>query len=382
MLPPPRRGSNGDCPQSAGNLEGLTESKRRRDALAAGFAAERIAALLITHLPNIRYLTGFTGSNAVLLVWPGSACLFTDPRYELQAASQCDCPVRIMKGPLIAEAANEIRKRKTRRLGIEGDRLTYRQGLDLASALGKRVGIKPVSGMVEARRAVKSAAELRAIRKSVELNSLALENALKHFRAGMTERQLAGRIAFEMRELGAEGESFPAIVASGAHSALPHAEPRTAPIKAGRFLLIDMGASLNGYASDMTRTFHVGEPTRKARELYCAVLEAQLAAIDAVHPGALAADVDAAARNVLRRQGLAGYFRHSTGHGLGLEIHETPRLGEKSRDVLAAGMAITIEPGAYIPGFGGVRIEDTVMVTGRGCEILTPTPKDLVVITE
>jgi Xaa-Pro aminopeptidase len=359
----------------------LTETKRRRDALAATFAAERIGVILITHLPNVRYLTGFTGSNALLLLGPGWASLYTDPRYDLQAASQCDCPVKIVQGPLIPEAVKEIRKRRTRRLGIEGDRLTYQQGLELVSALGKRVEIKPLTGLVERLRAIKSASEIRAIRKSVLLNSLALENALKQLRPGMTERQLAARIGFEMRQLGAEGESFPAIVASGPHSALPHAEPRAIAIKPGRFLLIDMGASLDGYASDMTRTFHLGEPSRKARDLYCAVLEAQLAAIDAVRPGALAADVDAAARNVLRLKGMAGFFRHSTGHGLGLEIHESPRLGEKSKEVLAAGMAITIEPGAYLPGFGGVRIEDTVMVTGRGCEVLTPTPKELLVIT-
>lgn len=354
--------------------------KRRRDALAAKLSSERAGALLISHLPNVRYLTGFTGSNALLLFGPGWASLYTDPRYDLQAASQCDCPVKIVQGPLIPEAVKEIRRRQVRRLAIEADRLTYQQGLDLASALGKRVAIKPVIGLVETLRAVKSAAEARAIRQSVELNSLALENALKQFRPGMTERQLAARIAFEMRHLGAEGESFPAIVASGPHSALPHAEPRAVPIKAGRFLLIDMGASLNGYASDMTRAFHVGAPSRKARELYSAVLEAQLAAIEAVRPGARAADVDAAARNVLRREGLGDFFRHSTGHGLGLEIHESPRLGEKSKEVLEAGMAITVEPGAYLPGFGGVRIEDTVMVTRSGCEVLTPTPKELLVI--
>lgn len=368
-------------PPAVDTLEGLPESKRRRAALAASFAAQRIDALLITHAPNVRYLTGFTGSNAALLLGPGSAILLTDPRYDLQASRQCDCPVRIVQGPLLAEAAKEIRKRRVRRLGVEGDRLTYQQSLDLLAALPKGADLKPLSGLVESLRAIKSPAEQRAIRKSVALNSLAFERALKRFRIGMTERQLAARIAFEMRQLGAEGESFPAIVASGAHSALPHAEPRNVAVKPGRLLLVDMGASLEGYASDMTRTLHVGQPGRKARDLYSAVLEAQLAALEAVRPGARCADVDAAARNVLKRRGLADFFRHSTGHGLGLEIHENPRIGAKSEEILQAGMAVTVEPGAYLPGFGGVRIEDTVLVTVRGCEILTPTPKELAVIT-
>jgi Xaa-Pro aminopeptidase len=232
--------------------------------------------------------------------------------------------------------------------------------------------------LVETLRAVKSSDEQDSIRRSVLLNSKAYERALKRFRVGMTERELAARIGFEMMKLGAEGESFPAIVASGAHSALPHAEPRDVSIKAGRLLLIDMGASLEGYASDMTRMAHVGKPGRKARDLYAAVLEAQLTALAAVKPGAAAGDVDTAARDVLKRLGYGEQFRHSTGHGLGLEIHEMPRLGAKSAIRLEPGMAVTIEPGAYLPGFGGVRIEDTVLVTDSGCEVLTPTSKELV----
>lgn len=334
----------------------------------------------MTHLPNIRYLTGFTGSNAALLLSPAQATLYTDPRYDLQAAEQCDCRVKICGGPLLPEAVKEIQRRRFRRVGAEAERLSYQQGLDLAVALGKRIVIRPLASIVETLRAIKSPEEQAAIRRSVRLNDRAYERAVDRFRAGMTERELAARIAYEMRKLGAEGEAFPAIVASGAHSALPHAEPRNVRIKEGRLLLIDMGACLEGYASDMTRVLHVGSPGRKARDLHSAVLEAQLSALEAVKPGVAAADVDAAARRVLKRRGLGEYFRHSTGHGLGLEIHEMPRLGAKSEERLEAGMAITIEPGAYLPGFGGVRIEDTVLVTGRGCEILTSTSKELVVL--
>ncbi len=309
-----------------------------------------------------------------------SATLFTDPRYDLQAAEQSDCDVKIATGTLMAEAVREIRKRRLRRLGVEGERLSHQAALDLGSALGKSVTMKPVAGMVETLRAVKSSDEQDAIRRSVVLNSKTYDRALKQFRVGMTERELAARIGYEMRKLGAEGESFPAIVASGAHSALPHAEPRNVAVTTGQLLLVDMGASLDGYASDMTRMAHVGKPGRKARELYAAVLEAQLTALEAVKPGVMAGEVDAAARKVLKRLGYGEQFRHSTGHGLGLEIHEMPRLGAKSEVRLEPGMAVTIEPGAYLAGFGGVRIEDTVLVTESGCEVLTPTSKELVVL--
>lgn len=358
----------------------MPETQNRRARLAARVAAESLDALLVTHLPNIRYLTGFTGSSGVLLIGPASATLYTDPRYDLQAGEQCDCTVRIADGPLMPEAIKEIRKRRFRRLGVEGQRLSYQGGLDLQAALGKSALVRAVAGIVESMRAVKSPAEQEAIRRSVLLNSRAYDRALRMFRPGMTELELAARIGFEIRKLGAEGESFPAIVASGPHSALPHAEPRNVRIEAGRLLLVDMGASLDGYASDMTRVVHVGKPGRKAKGLYAAVLEAQLAALDAVGPGVRAAEVDRAARGTLARLGFGQVFRHSTGHGLGLEIHETPRLGAKSDTLLEPGMAITIEPGAYLPGFGGVRIEDTVLVTSNGCEVLTPTGKEFVVL--
>lgn len=366
--------------RAIGTLIGLPQRRDRRARLAARLATERADALLVTHLPNVRYLTGFTGSNAVLLVSGPWATLYTDPRYDLQAAEQCDCAVVIAGGPLIPEAVKEIRKRRVRRLGLEAERISYQAGLELAAALGKSCELRPLAGLVETLRAVKSEAEQAAIRRSVLLNSKAYERALRKFRAGMTERELAARIGFEMRKLGAEAESFPAIVASGAHSALPHAEPRNVPIRPGRLLLVDMGASVDGYASDMTRVVHVGKPGRKAKALYAAVLEAQRAALDVVKAGVTAGEVDRAARTTLERLGYGEHFRHSTGHGLGLEIHEMPRLGAKSETRLEPGMAITIEPGAYLPGFGGVRIEDTVLVTPNGCEVLTPTGKEFVVL--
>jgi Xaa-Pro aminopeptidase len=223
---------------------------------------------------------------------------------------------------------------------------------------------------------VKDAEEAAAIRASVIANSKALEAALKRFKIGMRETDLAAEIDYQNRKLGAEAPAFDTIIAAGERSALPHAHPGAAKIGSG-ILLIDMGAFRDGYASDMTRMVHVGPPDAKYRLAYAAVLEAQLAAIAAVRPGATTASVDRAARSTLRTHGLDKEFVHSTGHGLGLEIHESPRIGRKDTTKLEPGMAITIEPGIYIPGWGGIRIEDTVLVTTNGCEILTPTSKEL-----
>lgn len=225
---------------------------------------------------------------------------------------------------------------------------------------------------------VKSEDEIARIRKSVRTNSAAYERALKKARPGMRESELAAELDFQMRRLGAEAAAFETIVASGERTALPHARPTAARLENDQLLLIDMGASQDGYASDMTRVSHFGRPKQRIREMYRAVLEAQLAAIDRVRAGRPASDVDSAARKVLKSHQLDREFIHSTGHGLGLEIHEPPRLGKKETTRLEAGMVITIEPGVYVEGRGGIRIEDTVLVTESGCEILTPTPKELV----
>jgi Xaa-Pro aminopeptidase len=243
----------------------------------------------------------------------------------------------------------------------------------------KRQDFVPRGGEVEKLRIIKSEDELNAIRQSARTNSMALEESLRKLKPGMAEAELAAEIDYQMRRLGAEKSSFDTIVASGIRSALPHAHPTRAAIERG-VLLIDMGAFENGYASDMTRTFFVGAPSRQFKQLYQAVLEAQLAAIDAVRPGVKASAIDGVARKVLKAHGLDKAFNHSTGHGLGLEIHELPKLGKKEKLELQAGMAITVEPGAYIANVGGVRIEDTVVVTTAGYEILTPTPKELRVI--
>jgi Xaa-Pro aminopeptidase len=264
-------------------------------------------------------------------------------------------------------------------VGVEQDEITFARAEDLKARLPARSELAGVSGLIENLRMVKDAEEIEMIRASVELNSRALDNALRRFKVGMSERELAAEIDYQSRKMGAEGPSFDTIVAAGSRAALPHAQPGAAKIGPG-MLLIDMGAFRDGYASDMTRMVHVGAPPPKYKKAYKAVLEAQLAAIDAVRAGAASLAVDRAARRALKGHGLEKEFIHSTGHGLGLEIHEPPRLGRRDKTKLAAGMAVTIEPGVYMEGWGGIRIEDTVLVTANGCEILTPTTKELRVI--
>ncbi|HZS56247.1 MAG TPA: Xaa-Pro peptidase family protein [Bryobacteraceae bacterium] len=354
----------------------ISESEERRDRLRAGLRLYRVSGWVVTALPNVRYLSGFTGSNAILLLSSDRAILFTDPRYQTQAALECDCDIKIVKGPLLIEVARWIQRLRLKSVAFEQNRIGYDDYVHLKE-LGIGVRLKPVSGAIESLRAVKSAAEVATIRASVQLNSAALEQALRHFKYSMTEVDLAAEIEYRMRRLGADGTAFETIVASGERTALPHARPTDHPIREDELLLIDMGASVAGYASDMTRTFAAGKLDTKKRRMYRAVLESQLAAVHAVRPGVTCASVDAAARKVLRGFGMEKQFIHSTGHGLGLEIHERPRIGRKEATKLETGMVITIEPGVYQKGLGGVRIEDTVVVTTSGCQILTPTSKEL-----
>ena len=354
-------------------IPNVEEERRARAAAALGNAD----ALFLTSPHNVRYLTGFTGSNgALLLQRDGRAVFFTDPRYTVASKHQVSCKVVIAKGPLVKAALAEIGRARLRRIGFDRDLLTVGQFESLNAGLPKGVELAPLSGLVERLRMVKDAGEIARIKASVTGNSRALEAALKRFRGGMTESNLAAEIDHQNRKMGAEGPAFDTIVAAGERAALPHAHPGPVKIGAG-ILLIDMGAFRDGYASDMTRMAWVGRADAKYKRAYRAVLEAQLAALDAIRPGVLTGAVDRAARQTLKKHGLEREFVHSTGHGLGLEIHEMPRIGAKDKTVLETGMAITVEPGVYMEGWGGIRIEDTVLVTGTGCEILTPTSKEL-----
>ncbi len=355
----------------------MSETDQRRRQLAGVLVEKKLDALLAASLANVRYLTGFTGSNGMVLVTRESALLLTDPRYRIQASEESDCTVKVVRGPLIHAVAPEIRRRGLKKVGFEKDHLTFDQHTTLSEQAPLGTTLKPVAGLVERLRMVKSEAEIGLIRQSVATNSKAFERTLRKVKPGVRESEIAAELEYQMRRLGAEKPAFETIVALGERTALPHAQPGSRRAQSNELLLIDMGASQGGYTSDMTRTLFLGRPSRRASRMYAAVLEAQLAAIDVVRAGVAAGEVDRTARRVLSRHGLAKAFVHSTGHGLGLEIHELPRVARKDQTRLEAGMVITVEPGAYIEGFGGVRIEDTVRVTGNGREVLTPTPKEL-----
>jgi Xaa-Pro aminopeptidase len=373
-------------PVAAADLIAGSEFQARRRTVSAGLDRRKLDALLVAFSPNLRYLSGFTGSNGNLLLTPQRSILFTDPRYRIQAALETTCEVRIAKGTLAAAIGTAIARLGLKRIGYEPARMTCDLFESLKAKLPMRASLEPcpslgekgaAAGWIEELRMVKSAAEIDLIRRSVETNSRAFEQVVARVKPGMKESDLAAELEYRMRRLGAGKPAFETIVASGVRSAWPHAQPSAARLQSGGLVVVDMGAMQEGYASDMTRMLYLGVPGAKVKRTYRAVLEAQLAAIDAVRAGASTARVDGAARKVLQGYGLDRAFIHSTGHGLGLEIHEPPRIGKRDKTRLQAGMAITIEPGVYLEGFGGVRIEDTVVVTEKGCEILTPTSKDL-----
>jgi Xaa-Pro aminopeptidase len=368
------------------------DHKGRVKRLQGSLDEAEIDFLLITHLANIRYLTGFTGSSAVVLVDEQRCIIFTDGRYRSQAQEEVKGP-KIMiasKSPLIAAAewlqrspaarAPRSKGKSFLSVGIESESMSAAALDRVAAQLKGKARLRSAPQFIERARMVKDAAEIGRIRQAVELGASLFKVALKKIRPGVPEVEVAGAMEYAARCAGADGMSFPTILASGTRSAIIHGRASQARIPARGFVVCDFGVILAGYCSDRTRTFHVGKPAADARYLYYAVLEAQQAAIEAVRPGATAADVDAAARSVLKRRKLDRYFTHSTGHGLGLEIHEAPRLALGQAQKLESGMVITIEPGAYIPGKWGVRIEDVVLVTSTGCEVLTPTDKELVVI--
>ena len=361
------------------NLEG-NRIRGRVERLRIRILGLRADAILVTHPPNIAYLSGFTGSSGVLLVGSDSATLVTDSRYAIQAPEEVSgtgVRVRIAKRGLAGEVGALLRSgRGTRRVLFSPAKVSVGQFQQLRAAAGSRVTWKGDANAVEELRAVKDAHEIEEIRQAASLIGEVFDELAALVQPGIAENELAAEAEFRMRRKGAAGPSFESIVAGGPRSALPHARPTARLIGKNELVVLDLGAILRGYCSDMTRTVFVGRAPRKIRDWYNAVLEAQLAAIDALAPGVKAGDVDAAARRTLRRHGLARAFSHSTGHGLGLEVHEIPRLARGEPARLAAGNVVTIEPGVYMEGVGGIRIEDDVVIGERGVEILTRATKE------
>src|SRR5450755_817223 len=340
---------------------------------------EKLDGFVITHAANLRYLCGYTGSNGLLLLLAGRRVFFTDGRYTEQAHDEvAGARVVIARGPLMLEAAQLIGKLNPATIGFEADLTTVASAQQMRDLVHRWIAWKPTSGLIMRQRMIKDAGELKLIRDAVKLGAKVYENALKVVRPDVREMEVAGKLEFAARQAGADGMSFDTIVAAGKRGALPHGRASLQAIPPRGFVVIDSGVILRGYCSDMTRTVHVGRVSRVEREWYDAVLEAQLVGIAAVRPGVTAGEVDEAARSVLRKAKLDRYFPHSTGHGVGLEIHEPPRLGKKQTERLAPGMVVTVEPGIYVPGKGGIRIEDMVVVTSTGCEVLTPVTKDLI----
>ena len=342
---------------------------------------EELDGFAITHSPNLRYVCGFTGSNGLLLFLAGRRVFFTDGRYTQQAHQEVKgARVVIARGPLLTEAGRFIDKLSSAAVGFESDLTTVATAAQMKQLVHRRIEWKPTSGLLMRQRVIKDSEELKHIRAAVRLGARVYQQAVKAIRPGVRETEIAGKLEFAARRAGADGMSFETIVAAGQRGALPHGRASSQPLPRRGFVVVDSGVILRGYCSDMTRTVHVGRASRVEREWYEAVLEAQLVGISAVRPGVTAGEVDEAVRSLLRQAKLERYFTHSTGHGVGLEIHEPPRLGKNQTERLAPGMVITIEPGIYVPGKGGIRIEDMVVVTDKGCEVLTPVTKHLVEI--
>jgi Xaa-Pro aminopeptidase len=364
------------------------DQRSRLTKLQTAFDRNHLDVLLVTHLPNIRYLCGFTGTSGALVVSETKSAFITDGRYTEQARAEVQGArvVIARKPPLAAVSewlmahARQLGGKTQRRFGIESEHLTVAGRTQLASLLRSAFRLHETRALVEQARMVKDADEIACLRAAAVLGASLFDRALDVIRPGVKESEVAAEMEYAARQSGAEEMSFPTIVAAGKRSALPHGRASRAVIPSRGFVVCDFGVILAGYCSDRTRTVHVGRPTGKARTMYEAVREAQAAAIETVKAGVSVAEVDQAARNILKKQGLAKHFTHSTGHGVGLEIHEPPRIAAGQTEILRAGMAITIEPGVYVAGSGGVRIEDTVVVTERGCEVLAPSSKELITI--
>jgi Xaa-Pro aminopeptidase len=359
-------------------------SEERAQRLANAVAERELDALLVTDLVNLRYVTGFTGTNGIALIAAGeegARVFVTDFRYVERAADEVHGFEQRRGGrDLFDSVVEALPAARPLRLGFDDAHLPVRRHRELGAALGDDVDLVPAGGMVEDLRRVKDPGELERIRAAATLADAAFNAMLERPLTGRTERAVALDLEDEMRHRGATAPSFPSIVAAGPHGALPHAEPRDVPIEPGTLVVIDWGALVDGYCSDCTRTVATGELDAEAAEIYALVQRAQQAGLDAVHAGPSGRDVDAAARRMIERAGHGEEFGHGLGHGVGLEVHEAPRLAKSDEAPLQAGNVVTIEPGVYVPGRLGVRIEDLAVVTEDGAEVLSSVTKDLITV--
>ena len=363
----------------------------RHRALREDLDRRELDALLVTHLPNVVYLTGLKSTAGVALVSPDTVRLLVDSRYMTVATRLAESrdatdrftviPVNDSYDEAIQAAVSSL---GSVRVGVESEHVSLRRWHWLRGQLGEtQVTLVPTEGVVEAERIVKDDSEIECFRQAGYMIVEALAGVIDLVRPGRSEREIAAEIDRALSGCGFQDRAFPTIVASGPNSALPHAHPSERCVSAGDLVLLDFGGVHDGYCVDISRTVCVGPASQKAVHLHAAVLEAQQAAVAAVRPGIVAWEIDDTARSTLRRHGLAEAFGHDTGHGLGLEVHEAPRIGrivQPGSDVtVSSGMVFTVEPGVYVPGLGGVRIEDDVLVTDDGCEVLTDASRALMV---
>ncbi|NLF32292.1 MAG: aminopeptidase P family protein [Planctomycetes bacterium] len=350
----------------------------RRRRLVRRLAGRRADAMLVTSAPNVRYLSGFGGEDSWLLVGRGWAVLLTDSRFAEQATLDCPGVEHVIRDGAMADAlAGALRGRKVRRLAFESEHVTVAEHAKLAEAIGER-RLTGVEAAAAGLRAVKDDGEVAAIRRAIRMAERAFAGLIAggaKALLGRREDAVAGELEYRMRQAGAAEASFPTIVAAGAHGSLPHHRPGPARIRDGQAVLFDWGAKAGGYCSDLTRVVFVGRIPPQMGRIYEVVLKAQKASIEAIRPGRPASSVDGVARRLIAQAGFAGRFGHGLGHGVGLEIHESPALSPRNQARLRAGQVVTVEPGIYVPGVGGVRIEDDVLVTPDGAQVLSRLPK-------
>ncbi|MGQ0635846.1 MAG: M24 family metallopeptidase [Planctomycetaceae bacterium] len=352
----------------------------RREKLVRRVLSRNLTALLVSDETNVSYLTGFTGDSSLLLLGSDLCLLVSDGRYATQIHDECPGLEAYIRPPgelLTAACARVLKKARLARVGIEGEHLTLAQFQKIEGAT-RGLELVPTADAVEELRQIKDAGEVAEIRKAIRLAERGFEVLKAELRGELSELEVAHSLEHTLRTFGARGCSFPPIVAVGSNAALPHARPSTKLISEGEFVLVDWGAEApSGYRSDLTRILATDKLSPKLERVYGVVLKAQRAALRSIHPGVKASEVDTAARRCIEDAGFGKHFTHSLGHGIGLNTHEGPRLGGSSESTLKAGMVVTVEPGVYIEGWGGVRIEDDVLVTRRGYEVLSSAAGEL-----
>ncbi|MFP5184333.1 Xaa-Pro dipeptidase [Bacillus paranthracis] len=345
------------------------------ERLRSAFDEAGIDGILLTNEHSRRYMANFTGTAGVVLISKNRAQFITDFRYVEQATKQAvGYEIVQHAGLIIDEVAKQVKELGIQKLGFEQDTLTYSSYSAHKEAIDAE--FIPTSGLVEKLRLIKTDSEIKILKEAAQIADAAFEHILSFIRPGVSEIEVSNELEFFMRKQGATSSSFDIIVASGLRSALPHGVASEKVIETGDFVTLDFGAYYKGYCSDITRTIAVGEPSDKLKEIYNIVLEAQLRGVNGIKAGLTGREADALTRDYITEKGYGEYFGHSTGHGIGLEIHEAPGLAFRSDTVLEPGMAVTVEPGIYIPGIGGVRIEDDIIVTSEGNEVITKSPKE------